>query len=134
MTGRLLDHESAIDGGDATFLANQLASAAALGTLGGVGRLRRDGAHLPSLDSAAEFLPQLVGTGFDHRVMGNSDDRAVGAIEGYGDFGRLAQELIEFFLQFGRRPIHGLTPSVPSLGPPKHLSVAIYHRMPVFSY
>jgi hypothetical protein len=66
MTGGFLNREVTIDRGDATSLQIQLASGAALGTPGGAGRLRGDGAHLPSLDLPTELLPQLMGSGFDH--------------------------------------------------------------------
>src|SRR5512135_2488698 len=134
VTHRLLHGERAVDGGHPTFLAHELAPGTALGTLGDVGRSRGDLAHLACLNLPAELLPQFVRAGLDDRVMGDSHDRAVGLIEGHGNLRRLAQELIEFFLQSSRRPIHGLTPSAPRLGPPKLHSAALYHEIPRFSY
>jgi hypothetical protein len=40
----------------------------------------------------------------------------------------------EFFLEIGRRPIHGLTPLMPRWNPPKSPGTAIYHKIPAFSY
>ena len=37
----------------------------------------------------------------------------------YRNFRRLAQELIKFFLECGRCPIHGLTPIMAEINPPK---------------
>ena len=111
-----------------------MASSPTLGTFGGVGGLRGDGAHLPGLDRATELLPQFVGPGLDHRVMGDPHNGPFGPIESHGDLRGLPQELIEFFLQRGRRPIHGLIPSLPRMGPPKRPRAALYHRMPAFSY
>jgi hypothetical protein len=96
--------------------------------------MRGDRAHLAGLNLATELLPQFVSPGLDHRVMRDSHDRSLGPVEGHGDLRRLPQELIEFFLQSGRRPIHGWTPSRLRISPPRRPKAALYHRMPAFSY
>ena len=40
----------------------------------------------------------------------------------------------QVFLEFGRCPIHGLTPIMPRFNPPKSPGAAIYHKIPGFSY
>jgi hypothetical protein len=81
--------------------------------------MRGELAHLAGLDQAAELLPQFMRPGLDHRVMGDAHDRAVGSIQGHGGLRGLVQELVEFFLECGRCPIHGSTPFVRGFGPPK---------------
>ena len=97
MTDGLLERQRAIDRLHRTFLANQLATGAACGTLVEVGRLRGDRAHLPRLDLAAELMSQFMGAGFDHRVMGRPDDRAVGPIQGHRHLRRLEEEVDRVF-------------------------------------
>jgi hypothetical protein len=134
MSDRLVDGQSAVDRGYMTFLAGGVAASAALGTLGRGGSLSGEFAHLLSLDPATQLLAQFVGTGLDDRVMGDSHDGAFSPIEGYRNFRRLAEELVKFFFERSRRPIHGLTPLVSEFDPPKSPGAAIYHRMPGFSY
>jgi hypothetical protein len=66
--------------------------------------------------------------------MRDPHDGPLHPIKGYGNFRRLAQELVKFFLEIGRRPIHGLAPFMPRLNPPKSPGAAIYHKIPEFSY
>jgi hypothetical protein len=127
-------HQGAIDRGDPTLLALESASGTALGTAGGRGGMLGELAHLPGLDPAAELSPQFVGAGLDHRVMRETDEGALGAVEGHGDLRGLAQELVEFVLECGRRPIHGSTPSLSRSGPPELPRAALYNEKPAFSY
>jgi hypothetical protein len=98
-----------------------------------VSAARGDPAHRPFRNLPAELWPQFVRAGLDDRGMGNPHDRAVGLIQGPGDFRGLAPELIEFFLECGRRPIPGSTLSLLRFDPPKLPRAALYHRMPEFS-
>jgi hypothetical protein len=90
--------------------------------------------HMLCLDPPTQFLAQFVGSTLDDRVMRDSHDGAPHPIKCYRNLRRLAQELIEFFLELGRCPIHGFTPLMPRKNPPKSQRAAIYHKMPGFSY
>jgi hypothetical protein len=91
-------------------------------------------AHMLGLDPPAQFLAQFMGSNLDDRVMRNSHDEPLHPIEGHRNLCRLAQEVLKFFLELGRCPIHGLTPFMPRFDPPKSPGAAIYHKIPGFSY
>jgi hypothetical protein len=134
VTDGLPHGERAIDRGDPTFLVIESASGAAPGARGHLGGVRGEVAHLAGLDPPAELLPEFMRAGLDHRVMRDADDGALRVVQGYGDLRGFAQELIELFLECGRRPIHGSTPSMPESDPPKFPGAALYHRIPEFPY
>jgi hypothetical protein len=115
-------------------LAVELTRRTALGALGEFSRLRGNFTHLTCLDLSAELLSQFVGAGLEHGVMRDADDRPFRPVQGDRDFGGFAQQLIEFLLQNHGLPIHGLTPSMPSLNPPKSRGAALYHEVLTFSY
>ncbi len=62
--------------------------------------------HVTGLHITAELSPQFVGAGFNHGVMRDADDCAVGTIQGHRDPSRLPEQLIQFFLKSRRRFIH----------------------------
>jgi hypothetical protein len=76
-------------------------------------------AHMLCLDPPAQLLAQFMGSTLDDRVMGDPHDGALHPIKRYRNLRRLVQELVEFFLKFGRCPIHGLTPFLPRFHPHK---------------
>jgi hypothetical protein len=90
--------------------------------------------HVAGLHRAAELSPQLVGAGFDHRVMRDANNRTVCAIQGHRDPSRLLKQLIQLFLKRCRRFIHesasawGVTEFL------DHQVAALYHRIDGFSY
>jgi hypothetical protein len=134
MSDRLVDGQCAVDRGHPTFLAGGVTAGAALGTPGRGGSMSGEFVHLLSLNPATELLAQFVGSGLDHRVMGDPHDGALHPIEGHRNFRRLIQELVKFFLERGCCPIHGMTPFVLRFSPPKLPMAVLYHRMPEFSY
>jgi hypothetical protein len=91
-------------------------------------------AHMLCLDPPAELLAQFVGSRLDDRVMRDPNDGPLDPIQRDRDFRRLMQEVVEFFLEIDCRAIHGLTPVLPRLDPPRVPGAAIYHKMPEFSY
>jgi hypothetical protein len=134
MSDRLVDGQSAVDRPHLTFLAGSVTAGAALGTLGRGRSVSGEIAHMLCLDPPAQLLAQFVGSTLDDRVMRDPHDGALHPIKCYRNFRRLAQELVKFFLEIGRRPIHGLTPFMPRWNPPKSPGAAIYHKIPEFSY
>jgi hypothetical protein len=67
--------------------------------------------HVTGLHGATELSPQFVGTGLDHRVVRDADDRPVGTIQGHRDPGGLLKQLIQLFLKRRRRSIHESAPN-----------------------
>src|SRR5579875_627437 len=118
MSDRFVNGQGAVDRSDLASLAGGVTAGA---TLGAFGRGRGAGgeiAHVLGLDLPAELLAQFVGSRLDDRVMMDPDDGALDAIERHRNFRGLAQELVEFSLEIGRRPIHGLPPFMPRSVPP----------------
>jgi hypothetical protein len=91
-------------------------------------------AQMLGLDPPAQLLAQFVGSTLDDRVMRDPHDGPLPPIQRDRNFRRLAQELVKFCLEIGRRPIHGLTPLMPRGNPPKGPGAVIYHKGPEFSY
>jgi pyocin large subunit-like protein len=85
-------------------------------------------AHMLCLNPATELSAQFVGSGLNGRVVGDSHDRTIGAIEDHGDLGGLAKQLIEFFLERARRSIHESSPSWEEIHSPKLRRAADYHK------
>jgi hypothetical protein len=90
--------------------------------------------HVTGLHGTAELSPQFMGAGFDHRVVRNAHDRAVGAIQGHGNSGGLLKELIQLFLKCRRRFIHDSTSAWGMTGLLKRQVAALYHRVGRFLY
>lgn len=90
--------------------------------------------HMPCLNPLAQLLAQFMGSTLNDRVMRDPHDGALRPIKRYRNFRRLMQQLAKFFLECGRRPIHGLTPFTAEMRSSKGPDTAIYHRMPGFSY
>jgi hypothetical protein len=91
-------------------------------------------AHMLCLDSSAELLAQFMGSRLDDGIMRNPHNGSLDPIERNRDFRRLAQQLVEFFLELGRCPIHGFASFLPRRNLPKVPGAAIYHKMPESSY
>jgi len=51
-------------------------------------------AHVSSLYRATELSPQFMGTRFDHRVVRDTDNRTICAIQGHRDPGGLLKQLL----------------------------------------
>jgi hypothetical protein len=90
--------------------------------------------HVTGLHRTAELSPQLVGAGFDHRVVRDANDRPIGAIQGHRNPGGLLKQLIQLFLKRRRRFIHESASAWGIPGFPKRQVAALYHRMGRFSY
>jgi hypothetical protein len=134
MGDRLVHGQKAVNRPDLTPLAGGVTAGATLGATGRGRSVSGDIAHMLCLDSSAELLAQFMGSRLDDGIMRNPNNGSLDPIERNRDFRRLAQEVVEFFLEIGCRPIHGLTPVLPRLDPPKVPGAAIYHKMPESSY
>jgi hypothetical protein len=90
--------------------------------------------HVIGLHRTAELSPQFVGTGFDHGVVRDADDRAVGAIQGHRNSGGLLKQLIQRFLKRRRRFIHESASAWGMTGFLNRQVAALYHRIGRFLY
>jgi hypothetical protein len=90
--------------------------------------------HVSGLHRATEPSPQLVGTGFDHRVVRDANDRAVCAIQGHRNPGGLLKQLIQLFLKRRCRFIHESASAWNMTGYLDHQAAALYHGIYRFSY
>jgi hypothetical protein len=81
VTHWLLNVQWTIDAIEPPFLPAQLATGAALGTLGEEVRVGADLLHPLPLDFTTEVLPQFVSAGFDHRVVRYTANEAFGPIK-----------------------------------------------------
>jgi hypothetical protein len=134
MSDRLVDGQRAVDRPHLTSLAGRVTAGAALGAFGRGRGASGEIAQVLCLDPPAQLLAQFVGSTLDDRIMRDPHDGPLHPIQRDRNFRRLAQELVKFFLEIGRRPIHGLTPVMPEWDPPKSPGAAIYHKVPEFSY
>lgn len=85
--------------------------------------------HVTGLHRAAESSPQFVSAGLDDRVMRDTHDRAIDAIQGDRDTGGLPEQLIQFFLKRCRRFIHESASAEGGTASPKCQVAALYHRI-----
>jgi hypothetical protein len=90
--------------------------------------------HVTGLHSTAELSPEFVGTGFDHRVVRDADNRTVCAIQGHRNPGGLLKQLIQLFLQRRRRSIHESASAWGMTGLLNRQVAALYHRIGRFLY
>jgi hypothetical protein len=81
------------------------------------------------LHGAAELSPEFMGTGFDHRVVRDADNRTVCAIQGHRDPGGLLKQLIQLFLKRRRRSIHESASAWGRTGFLNRQVAALYHRI-----
>src|SRR5262249_36845275 len=102
----LVDGHRAVDGGQASFLAGNVATGAALWALDGWSSMSGQIPHMLRLNPATELSPEFVGSSLNDRVVGDADDGTGGPIEGHRDLGGLSKQFVKFFLQRVRRPIH----------------------------
>lgn len=86
------------------------------------------------LHRAAELSPELVGACFDHRVMRDTDDRSVGAIQGHRNLGGLLKQLIQLFPKCRRQFIHESASARGMAGFLNRQMDALYHGIDRFSY
>jgi hypothetical protein len=113
---------------------NHLATGPALGTLDGARRMRGHFPHVTGLHFPAELSSQLVSPGFNHGVVRNAHDGAVGTIQGHRDSGGLMEQLFQLFLKRCRCISHEST-SVPAESRfPKCQADAFYQRIDAFLY
>src|SRR5580698_8753590 len=110
MSNRFVDGQSAVNRSHLTFLARSVTTCAALGAFGRGRSVSGEIAHMLCLDPPAQLLAQFMGSTLDDRVMRDPHDGALHPIKRHRNFRRLEQELVKFFLERGRCPIHGLTP------------------------
>lgn len=96
--------------------------------------MRGEFSHVIGLNGTAELSTEFMGTRFDHRIVRNADDRAIGTIQGDRDAGRLLKQSIQRFLKCRRQSIHESASSLARTESPKHRVTAIYHRTVRFSY
>ena len=110
MADRFFNRQGPIDRYHRTFLANGLAAGAAPGTFRGGVLPAGEHAHLQRLNLSNELSPQLMGALLDDRVMRHPYDVPLSPIQRDGNFRRLMEKLIKFFLESGRCTIHGCDP------------------------
>jgi hypothetical protein len=90
--------------------------------------------HVTGLHGPAELSPQFVGAGFDHRVVRDTNNRPVCAIQGHRNPGGLLKELIQLFLKRRRRFIHEPASAGGMTGFLDRQVAALYHRISRFFY
>jgi hypothetical protein len=90
--------------------------------------------HVSSLHRPAEFPPQFMGAVFDHRIVGDANHRAVGAIQGHRNSGGLLKQLIQLLLKRRGRFIHESASGWGMIGLLNPQGAASYHRIGSFRY